>query len=159
MKFLLILTGISLILSFTFNRKKTLEGIKRGVKMFLNILPALFTILIIVSFILSLLPAETIAKWMGEQSGAMGYLIAGILGSISLIPGFIAYPLGGILIKIGISYPVIAMFITTLMMVGILTLPLEVKYFGWKAAILRNVLSLVGAIIVGIAIALVWRLI
>ena len=82
-----------------------------------------------------------------------------MLGSISLIPGFIAYPLSGVLIKNGVSYPVIAVFITTLMMVGVLTLPLERKYFGWKVAIMRNLLSLIGALAIGITIGFLWSVI
>jgi len=39
-------------------------------------------------------------------------------------------------------------------MVGVLTLPLESKYFGWKVAVLRNVLSFIGAIIIGLIIGL-----
>ena len=68
---------------------------------------------------------------------------------------FFAYPLAGILVKSGVSYSVIAVFITTLMMVGILTLPLEAKYFGLKTAIIRNALYFVGAIIIGLIIGLI----
>ncbi len=39
---------------------------------------------------------------------------------------------------------------TTLMMVGVVTLPLEIKYFGKKASIARNALNLIAAIIIGI---------
>jgi hypothetical protein len=41
---------------------------------------------------------------------------------------------------------------TTLMMVGVVTLPLEIKYFGKKAAILRNAFNFIAAIIIGILI-------
>ncbi|OFX26030.1 MAG: hypothetical protein A2041_08450 [Bacteroidetes bacterium GWA2_31_9b] len=50
------------------------------------------------------------------------------------------------------SYPIIGVFITTLMMVGILTLPLEIKYFGARVAVLRNILYFIGAIVIGIVI-------
>ena len=91
---------------------------------------------------------------MGNDAGFTGWLIAGMLGSVALIPGFIAYPLCGILIKSGVSYGIIAVFITTLMMVGIITLPIEAKFFGWKISILRNVLSFIGALLVGFLMTL-----
>ena len=103
-------------------------------------------------------PKEFLIKWLGKDSGALGMVIAAVIGSISLIPGFIAYPLGAILIQNGVTYSVIAVFITTLMMVGIVTLPLESKFFGWNAAITRNVLSFIGAIIIGISIGLLWKI-
>ena len=156
---LIIFTIICIIISFILDRKKTLSGIKKGLKMFLNILPTLFTILILVSILLFLTPKEVLTKWLGKESGAFGMIIAAIIGSISLIPGFIAFPLGAILIKNGVSYSVIAVFVTTLMMVGIVTLPLESKYFGWKVSITRNIFSFIGAIIIGLAIGFVWRIV
>jgi uncharacterized membrane protein YraQ (UPF0718 family) len=151
---LIIFTVLCLVLSFIIDRKKTFLGIKKGLKMFLNILPTLFTILILVSVLLFFTPKEVLTKWLGKESGSMGMIIAAVIGSISLIPGFIAFPIGAILVKNGVSYSVIAVFITTLMMVGIVTLPLESKYFGWKVALTRNIISFAGAIIIGLAVGL-----
>jgi len=122
--------------------------------MFAGILPALLNILIFVSIVLYLIPNETIVRLLGKNSGFLGIVIAAIIGSISLIPGFISYPLASILLKSGVAYGVIAVFITTLMMVGIITLPLEAKYFGMKTALMRNGLSFVGAIIIGLLMGL-----
>jgi uncharacterized membrane protein YraQ (UPF0718 family) len=58
------------------------------------------------------------------------------------------------LIKQGASYTVVATFMTTLMMVGIVTLPLEIRYFGKKVAILRNALNFIIAIIIGLLVGL-----
>jgi len=143
-------TAILLALSFYFDRGKTMAGLKKGTKMFLNILPALLTVLILVSVFLYAVPTHLLTAWLGRGSGWAGIASAAVLGSISLIPGFIAFPLGAILVKSGVSYQVVAVFITTLMMVGILTLPLEAKFFGWKVSIMRNALSFFGALLVGL---------
>jgi len=152
MKLLFIFTLAAVILSFIANRKKTIEGLKMALNLFLNILPSFITVLIAVAFLLAFLPKEVLAKLLGEKSGAFGFVIAALLGSISLIPGIVAYPL----LKNGASYPVIAVFITTLMMVGIVTLPVESKFFGFKVAFTRNLLSFIGALIIGLAIAFLW---
>ena len=156
MKLLLIFTLAAVILSFIANRKKTLQGLKMALNLFLNILPSFITVLIAVAFLLAFLPKEVLAKLLGEKSGAFGFVIAALLGSISLIPGIVAYPLSSVLLKNGASYPVIAVFITTLMMVGIITLPVESKFFGFKVAFTRNLLSFIGALIIGLAIAFLW---
>ena len=143
-------TAILLMLSFFVDRGKTMAGLKKGAMMFLNILPALLNVLILVSVFLYALPARVLTDWLGRGTGWAGIASAALLGSISLIPGFIAFPLGAILVRSGVSYQVVAVFITTLMMVGILTLPLEAKYFGWKVSILRNALSFCGALLVGL---------
>lgn len=110
----------------------------------------LFLMLSLLGILLFVLPDETLARYMGENSGTFGWLIAAFLGSISLIPGFIAFPLSSVLIKSGVAYSTIAVFITTLMMVGIITLPLESRYFGLKTSIVRNLMSLAAALLTGL---------
>jgi len=156
MKILFIATIIILLISLIFDRQKTWKALKIGFRMFMNLLPAFLAVLIGVALVLTLLPKETLEKWMGSGSGPLGFIIAAVLGSIALIPGFVAYPLSAVLLKNGVSYPVLSVFITTLMMVGIVTLPIEKKYFGWKIAISRNVLSFIGAIIIGTLMTLLW---
>jgi len=69
---------------------------------------------------------------------------------VTLVPGFVAFPLCGILLKEGVSYTVLSAFTTTLMMVGIITYPLEKEYFGRKVTIIRNVVSFFIAVIVAV---------
>jgi uncharacterized membrane protein YraQ (UPF0718 family) len=126
-----------------------MKGIKKGLTMFLNLLPLLLLMLALISVVLFLIPNETLIRYMGKGSGIEGWAIAALLGSVALIPGFIAYPLCGILIKSGVAYTTIAVFITTLTMVGIVTLPLEAKFFGWKTSIIRNTLSFIAALLIG----------
>lgn len=140
MEILSIIAAICFIISILADKKKTWMGIKKGLIMFINLLPVILVVLILVSVLLFFLPNEIIIYYMGYDAGFMGYIIAAVVGSVALIPGFIAYPLAGILVKSGVSYPVIAIFITTLMMVGVLTLPIEIKYFGVRTAVIRNVL-------------------
>lgn len=154
-----VLTVLSSALSFALDREKTILGIRKGIRMFTGILPSIVTVLILVSLLLYLIPRETILRVLGKDAGIVTKMMAAIIGSLSLIPGFIAYPVCSILVKSGVSYQVIAVFITTLMMVGIVTLPVESRYFGAKAALLRNALSFAAAVIIGSFIGLMWGVI
>jgi uncharacterized membrane protein YraQ (UPF0718 family) len=158
MKILIAITTICLSISFIMNTGKTLAGLKKGMMLFINILPAMLTVIIIISIALYLTPREDLVRYFGGDSGILGYAFAALIGSISLIPGIIAYPLAGMLIKSGVSYSVIAVFITTLTMVGIITIPMEARYFGFKTALMRNGLSFIGAVIIGIAISVLWNI-
>jgi len=149
-KLLSIFTGLCLIVSLIVNRQKTWAGVKKGALMFLRLLPTLVLMLALVSVVLYLIPEEKLSKYMGEGSGIAGWVTAALFGSVALIPGFIAYPLCGILIKSGVAYSVIAVFITILMMTGFLTLPVEARFFGWRVSILRNLVSLVAALLIGL---------
>ncbi|HUV00038.1 MAG TPA: hypothetical protein VMW32_03640 [Bacteroidales bacterium] len=150
MKLLIFFTGGCLIFSLIANPNKTWNGIRKGLTMFLKLLPVLILMLALVSIALFLIPNETLIKYMGEGSGTKGWVTASLIGSVALIPGFIAYPLCGILIDNGVAYSVIAVFITTLMMTGFLTLPVEVKFFGWKVSVIRNLVSLAAALFIGL---------
>ncbi len=146
----ILITLVIVAVSALANRQKTWQGVQKGVKMLLKLLPSFLTIIILVSIFLGIVPQETLIEYLGKESGVSGMAIAAVLGSIALIPGFISYPLGAMLLRNGASYSVIAVFITTLMMVGVLTLPLEIKYFGVKVSLLRNALSLIGALLIGV---------
>lgn len=154
MEALIIFTLVCLAYSFYSDREKTWLGVKNGLKMFFNILQVLTVTVILIAILLYFLPNEIIVKYLGKESGFYGAFFAALIGSVALIPGFIAYPLAGIMVKSGVSYSVVAIFMTTLMMVGILSLPLEAKYFGLKIAIIRNVLFFVAAIIIGLIVGL-----
>ena len=156
---LFIITSIAITISVFADLKKTLEGMKRGFMQFAKLVPTLFTIIIMISIALYFTPNEVLIKYLGTEAGILAYGSAAIIGSIVLLPGFIAYPLAGILVKSGVSYAVISIFITTLMMVGIMTLPIESKYFGHKTALLRNALSLAGSLLIGAIMAFIYHII
>ena len=147
-----VFTGVILLLSIILDRRKTWLGLQKGAKMLFNILHPFLNILILIAVALFFIPDSLIVNYLGSDSGWMGFAIAAIIGSITLIPGFISYPLAATLLKQGATYAVVAVFMTTLMMVGVVTLPLEIKYFGKKAAILRNAFNFIAAIIIGILI-------
>ena len=101
----------------------------------------------LIGIILAVLDRETISRLLGAESGAAGMAVAAAVGSVTLIPGFIAFPLASSLLSSGAGYGQTAMFLTTLMMVGIVTLPLESTFFGRRLAVLRNVLAFVYAVV------------
>ena len=154
---IIILTLVLTIVSFAFDRTKTWRGIKKGLKQFINILPTLLSVIILISIVLYFVSDKFLSEYLGAGAGISAYFSAAVIGAVAILPGFISYPLAGILVKSGVSLSVIAVFITTLKMVGILTIPIEKKYFGLKVALLRNALSFAGALIVGIAMALIFN--
>jgi uncharacterized membrane protein YraQ (UPF0718 family) len=149
------LTIVLLILSYIKDRKKTKMALKKAWKAFENILPEFLVVILLVGFLLAVLNAEAISKIIGSESGWYGTIIAAVIGSITLIPGFVAFPTAALLLENGAGYMQIAAFVSTLMMVGIITLPVEIKYFGKKVSVIRNVLALLFSFIVAFIIGLV----
>ena len=139
---------------FMIDREKTIRGLKIGVKKIRKNSPVFLNMIILVALSLYFVSDELILRFLGDGSGAIGVAIAGGLGSIAFMPGFVAFPLAGILLEKGVSYTVIAAFTTTLMMVGIVTYPVEKDFFGIKITVIRNVISLIMTVIVSIVIGL-----
>lgn len=150
MYWLYAITGLALVVSLIASREKTLKALKISYRRFINILPAFLMMLVLVSVALFLVPDKVISNYLGTENKFAGVLSASFLGSITLMPGFIAFPLAGILLKKGVAYMVLSAFTTTLMMVGVLTYPIEKQYFGVKVTILRNALSLLIALIIAV---------
>jgi len=144
------ITGLIFIISLIANREKTLKAVKIAITKFIKIFPAFLTMLIFVSFILFLFPDEVISSYLGHSSKSISVFLASLFGSITIMPGFIAFPLSGILLNKGVPYMVLSAFTTTLMMVGILTYPIEKEYFGVKVTIIRNIVSFFIALAVAI---------
>lgn len=150
------LAAAGLVVSFFKDRQKTKMALKKAWKAFENILPQFLAILVIIGLAFAILTPETITKLLGANSGIWGVLVASLIGSITLIPGFVAFPLAAALLKSGAGYMQIAAFVTTLMMVGIVTMPLEIKTFGKRATLVRNIsayaFSLIAALVIGVVL-------
>jgi len=156
MYFLYIITALALLTSFIINKKKTFKAVKMAYKKLAKISPAFLGLIIVISIVLYLVPEEVISKSLGNDNKFISILLASFIGSITLLPGPIAYPLGAVLLKEGVTYMVISAFTTTLMMVGILTFPIEKAYFGTKVTIARNALSFFIAIMVALMTGLIF---
>ena len=137
------ITIVLLALSFFKDRKKTRMALKKGWKAFDNILPEFLVVMLFVGVMLAVLDPQTISKFIGKDSGWAGVVFAALVGSVTLIPGFIAFPTASLLIQAGAGLMQIGAFISTLMMVGIITMPVEFKYFGKKMTIYRNLMAFI----------------
>ena len=144
-----------MIFSYFKDREKTKIALTKALKAFLNILPDFAAVLALVALLLTFVSPEEITRVLGEQAGAVGLLLASVIGSITLIPGFVAFPLAASLLERGAGLATIAVFVSTLMMVGVLTFPLEKKFFGIKEALWRNSLSYCWAFFVALAVSVV----
>jgi hypothetical protein len=142
-------------ISFFKDRKKTLKAFKIAYNSFKKLLPSIVPMMIAIGIILSILSPNTISSILGEKSGLFGVILGLILGSFAFMPSFVAFPLGANLLQHGAGYPQIAGFISSLMAVGIVSLALEIKYFGKRTALLRNLTALIASMTF---VFLTWRI-
>jgi len=139
-----------LIFAFIKNRAKARQALTAALKSFFRILPIVLIIIILIGLLLGSVPQSQISKIVGREAGFGGVLIVALLGALLHIPSLVSFPLAASLLKSGASVTSVAVFITTLTMIGMVTLPLEIKELGKKMALLRNGISFLIAIIIGI---------
>lgn len=152
---LYLVTGCLLGFSYYKDKKKTKIALKKAWKAFENILPEFLVVILFVGVLLAVMNAEMISKIIGSDSGWLGVILAAVVGAITLIPGFVAFPTAAMLLSGGAGYMQIGAFVSTLMMVGVVTMPVEIRYFGKKLTIYRNVLAFFFSFIVAYIISLV----
>lgn len=148
-------TAIFLIVSFIKDKEKTKQALKMAIGLGRGMLGSILSIIFLIGLLLTILPPQTIAAFIGDQSLFLATIVSAAFGTITLIPAFIAFPLVGTLVGAGVSVVPAVAFLTTLTMVGIVTFPLEKKEFGTKFTITRNFLSFVFAIVIALVMGVI----
>lgn len=146
----------ALIASLLADKRKTIKALKMAGKRLLKITPLFFYVIGLTAIVLALIPPGWVERVLGRESGVTGMLLAMGLGSITMMPGFVAFPLAAALKAQGVSYAALAAFTMTLMNVGVVTFPLEKSYLGIRVTLIRNGIGLILAAAVTAVIALVF---
>lgn len=153
-KLTIILWGIAIIafvISIIKDKKRTLDAMKLAKGMMKNMIGQIVAILFLIGLVLTFIPPELIKDFMGESSNlAVATIIAAFVGSVTLIPAFVAFPLVGSIVDMGANIMPAAAFLTTLTMVGLVTFPLEKQTFGYQFALSRNIVSFIFALVIAV---------
>lgn len=148
-------TIIFLIISLKRDKVKTKKALKMAFGMGKGMLGSILSIIFMIGLILTILPPENIATFVGSKSLIIATVASAAFGTITLIPAFIAFPLVGTLVDAGVSVIPSVAFLTTLTMVGVVTFPLEKREFGSKFTAARNGLSFIFAIIISMVMGVI----
>ena len=145
----------ALIFAFIKDKDKAVKSIKIALKSFIKMLPVVLIMIIAIGLLLGFVPPEQISRFVGEQSGVGGILLVGVVGALMHIPALLSFPLAASILENGASVTAVVAFITTLTMIGMITLPLEIKILGKKMALLRNGISFVIAILIAFIMGMI----
>jgi uncharacterized membrane protein YraQ (UPF0718 family) len=148
-------TGAFLAVSFFKDGAKTKKALKAALGMGRGMLGGILSIIFLIGLILTILPPERIAEFVGGQPVIWATVLSAAFGSITLIPAFIAFPLVGTLVGAGVGIVPAVAFLTTLTMVGVVTFPLERRAFGLRFTVTRNALSFLFAIAIALVMGVI----
>ena len=129
--------------------KEALAGSFRSLS---AVLPMLFAVIGLVGLFQAVVTPQMLHSLF---SGAplQDTLIATLVGGVSVGQPFFSYIIGGELLKEGISLYAVTAFILAWVTLGVVQLPLEWALFGSRFTIVRNLLSLLFALLVAWATA------
>src|SRR5665648_993563 len=97
-------TAIFLILSFIKNKSKTKQALNMAFGMGKGMLGSILSIIFLIGLLLTILPPQGIAQFIGKQSLIIATVASAAFGTITLIPAFIAFPLVGTLVTVSYTH-------------------------------------------------------
>jgi uncharacterized membrane protein YraQ (UPF0718 family) len=147
-------TLAAVVVSLAGSRRRTLCALATAGNRMAKIAGVFLLALALFALSVTFIPEEHIRGAIGVESGAAGLALATAIGSVAILPGFVAFPLCAALRLQGAPYFVLAAFSTALMNVGLATLPLETRYLGWKVTAVRNVIGLLVCLLVAAVMGL-----
>ncbi|SHM66770.1 Predicted permease [Caldanaerovirga acetigignens] len=129
-----------------FNRELGLKIISNTWNNFLQMTGVIPPIFLLLGLLDAWVPRETVVKFMGERSGAKGVLLSIFLGAAAAGPLYGAFPVAGVMIKKGVKFSNILIFLGAWSTLKIPMFLFEVSSMGHKFAITRWLVNLFGII-------------
>jgi uncharacterized membrane protein YraQ (UPF0718 family) len=120
-------------------------------RLFLSILPKVALGCLIGALIRLLIARETIERFIGEGSGLMGIVLAGLIGMLFPAGPFTIFPLAVVLMASGADRGAAIAFISAWLLVGInRAIIWEMPFFGTGFVLFRFLISLPMPILLGL---------
>ena len=94
-------------------------------------------------------PRETMMKYMGDNSGITGIILAILIGSVAAGPMYAAFPFTTVLLRKGVKFSNIIIFMNAWCVTKISTLVFEFTALGFEFTFARFLINLPGVIIMG----------
>ena len=131
------------------NKDLGLKSFNIAFSSFKQMLQVVPPIMIILALIDIWIPRETMMKYMGDNSGIKGVSLAMLIGSIAAGPMYAAFPFTKVLLKKGVKFSNIIIFMNAWCVTKISTLIFEFSSLGYKLTLARLFIDIPGVIIMG----------
>ena len=130
------------------DKKKSKKSFKIGNKFIAKNIIRIFAIFLLVNRLEMFIPQNSIKDFMLKLSGIGGTFLSAMFGSIMIGPPASGYILGEFFMQRGVEITYIAAFLATWVMIGIVAIPFELKTFGTKFTLIRNVIFFLSAVVI-----------
>ncbi len=140
------------LLIFFFNPALAADIVAGTSRHFLQMLAILPPIFLLIGLLDVWVPREKFMRFMGESSGVTGIALSILLGAAAAGPLYAAFPLAAIMIKKGVKFRNILIFLGAWSTMKIPMLLFEISSLGREFALTRYFLSLIGILLMAFLI-------
>ena len=146
--FFIVCFVLTLILTII-NKDLGLKSFNIAISSFKQMFLVLPPIMILLGLMDVWIPRESMMKYMGDKSGIKGVAIAMLIGSIAAGPMYAAFPFTTVLLKKGVKFSNIIIFMNAWCVTKISTLMFEFSSLGYKFTLARLIIDIPGVILMG----------
>jgi hypothetical protein len=132
-----VLALVLVIIGYTRGEQQHLTGLKAAMAMTAQVLPLLVCAFIVAGMIQVMLPGETVARWVGAESGIRGILVGTVAGGLAPGGPYVSLPIAAGLLRSGAGIGTMVAFLTGWSLWAVSRLPMEVGILGWKVTLAR----------------------
>ena len=144
------LVSLEIILAiYLFIPNIAIKTVESATFSFIQMLSVLPPIMILLGLLDAWIPRETLIKYMGNDSGFFGVFMSILIGSLAAGPMYAAFPFTAILIKKGVKFSNVIIFMNAWCVTKISTLFFEISSLGFKFTLSRLLIDIPGIIIMG----------
>ncbi len=144
-----IVTVVCLIIISLFNTDTGIKAFINAKNSFMQMLSVLPPIMVLLGLMDVWISKESLMKYMGDNSGITGVLLAILIGSVAAGPMYAAFPFTAVLIKKGARFSNVVIFMNAWCVTKISTLLFEFSAIGYKFTLARLIIDIPGVIIMG----------
>jgi len=112
-------------------------GLKTSAIAGAKFIPILLIAFFVMGFTDALLPKHIVETWLSESSGIRGILVAWLAGILTPGGSIIGMPLAAGLFKAGAGISIIITYLTSMALLSIIRMPLEIGFYGIKLMTIR----------------------
>ncbi|MDP2620549.1 MAG: permease [Hyphomicrobiales bacterium] len=119
------------------------RGLKIAWRYALVVGPRIVLAMLLAGILVALIPNEVIARWLGDEAGFRGILLASLVGGI--IPGgpILSFPIALALFKAGVGVPQLVAFLSGWSVFAMHRVIIyEIPLLGWQFTAVRLLVSL-----------------
>lgn len=116
---------------------------------FIQMLSVLPPIMILLGLMDVWISRESMVKYMGKNSGITGIVLSILIGSLAAGPMYASFPFTAVLLKKGVRFSNIIIFMNAWCVTKISTLLFEIGALGYKFTLIRLLIDLPGVILMG----------